>query len=86
MNDAVRNKYDLVMSSGMEGGPEPFFPIRRLTGTTILRSLDDRASPGHFWPESHIPIMPFLMHNPDRSRSNGCLLVTHLGVLECVSN
>ena len=43
-----RNKYDLVMSSGTEGGPEPTFPIGRLSGTTILRSLEDRASPRQF--------------------------------------
>ena len=62
MHDAVRNKYDLVMSFGKERGPfqnrlfrlrdlpEPLSPVRWRTG------LHRISSPGHFWPESHIPI------------------------------
>src|ERR1700676_5226295 len=46
MHDAVRNKYDLVMSSGKEGGPyqTPLFRLRGLPGLSRIVLVTSRCT------------------------------------------
>jgi len=46
MHDAVRNKYDLVMSSGKEGGPyqNPLFRLRDLPGLRRVVLVTSRCT------------------------------------------
>src|ERR1700674_115094 len=46
MHNAVRNKYDLVMSSGKEGGPyqNPLFRLRHLPGLSRIALVTSRGT------------------------------------------